>query len=388
MCAAPVSAPDEHRFPCPNCGADLRFSPGTGQLTCDHCGHSEALTQGRQKRATIPETDFRAGIEAQLPEAEVEERRVSHCPNCGADVQFDPNINAMDCPFCATPVVADTATTRHIRPKGVAPFVVPEGQARKAMSDWLGSLWFAPSGLVAYARNGRKLEGIYLPFWTFDANTSSDYTGQRGTIYYTAEQVMVRDQNGQMHSETRQVQQIRWTAVSGHVKRFFDDVLVLASRSLPAQHTDALAPWDLTLLEPYQPEYLAGFRAETYGVSLDDGMVAARSYMDRMIERDVRFDIGGDRQNVASIDTDISDVTFKHILLPVWAAAYKFRGKSYRFVVNAQTGTVSGERPWSVAKILTAVILVGALVGIGLWVAQDPQAAQLLLQSWISRFTR
>ncbi len=79
--------------------------------------------------------------------------------------------------------------------------------------------------------------------------------------------------------------------------------------------------------------------------------------MDRVIERDVKFDIGGDRQRVHGVETEIREVTFKHVLLPVWVAAYRFRGQSYRFVVNGQTGTVQGERPWSAWKIAFAVIL-------------------------------
>jgi hypothetical protein len=83
--------------------------------------------------------------------------------------------------------------------------------------------------------------------------------------------------------------------------------------------------------------------------------------MDAIIARDVRFDIGGDHQQIHEIDTDVSDVTFKHILLPVWLAAYKYRGETYRFVVNGRTGRVQGERPWSAWKIAFAV-LIGALV--------------------------
>jgi hypothetical protein len=156
------------------------------------------------------------------------------------------------------------------------------------------------------------------------------------------------------------------------VARFFDDVLVLASRSLPKRYTDALEPWDLSGLMPYQPEFLAGFRAEAYQVELEAGFTEARAKMDRQIERDVRFDIGGDRQRIHSIDTALSDVTFKHVLLPVWMAAYKYQGKSYRFVVNGQSGRVQGERPWSAWKIAVAVIL-GLLVAgvIGYFAAQS-----------------
>jgi hypothetical protein len=158
-------------------------------------------------------------------------------------------------------------------------------------------------------------------------------------------------------SETVSVPRVRWSPKSGRVSRFFDDVLVLASRTLPKRFTDALQPWDLSALEPYLPQYLAGFRAEAYQVDLDQGFVEARALMDRQIERDVKFDIGGDQQRVHRIDTAINNVTFKHILLPVWLAAYKYRGQTYRFVVNGQTGRVQGERPWSTWKIVFAIFV-------------------------------
>ncbi|WP_136634579.1 TFIIB-type zinc finger domain-containing protein [Pseudooceanicola onchidii] len=358
---------DDHRFPCPQCGADYRFAPAEGKLICDHCGHSEPLAQEGPWAGSIPELDFRAAIEARLPQAEIEETRVSQCPNCGAQVEFDADTHARDCPFCATPVVTDTGTHRHIKPRGVLPFALTEVQARDAMVTWLGRLWFAPNGLQDYARKGRKMDGIYVPYWTFDADTKSAYRGERGTVYYVTETVMRDGKPTQV-----QVQKIRWTPVSGRVARFFDDVLVLASRSLPKKYTDALEPWDLSELKPYAPEYLAGFRAEGYQVELQDGYGEARAIMDRTIDRDVRFDIGGDRQRVHGIQTDVKDVTFKHILLPVWMAAYKFRGKTYRFVVNGRTGRVQGERPYSPWKIALAVVAGVILAGVvGYFYAQN-----------------
>ena len=240
-----------------------------------------------------------------------------------------------------------------------------ERASRGALGDWLGGLWFAPNGVKQYARKGRKLQGIYVPYWTYDADTKSRYSGQRGTVYYETRTVM-RDGK----SVQQRVQKIRWRSVSGRVARFFDDVLVLASTSLPKRFTDALGPWDLSELDPYRPEYLAGFRAEGYTVELPDGYQEARAYMDRIIERDVKFDIGGDRQRVSDIDTSISDVTFKHILLPVWMAAYKYRGKTFRFVINGRTGRVQGERPYSAWKIIFAVITVAIIAaGVGYLIA-------------------
>jgi len=352
---------EEHRFPCDTCGADMRFDPAQGKLICDFCGNEETLTTPHPTLQPIRELDFRAAIDAKLPDSEIEVTRVTQCTNCGAQIEISRDVHATECPFCATPLVTDTGEHRHIKPRGVMPFAMDEGAAKKAMTDWLGNLWFAPNGLKEYARKGRRMQGIYVPFWTFDADTRSGYRGERGTVYYESRTV-VRDGKRQ----TVQVQKVRWNGVSGRVARFFDDVLVLASRSLPKTFTDGLAPWDLSALTPYAPEFLAGFRAEGYQVPLEEGFVEARAIMDRVIERDVRFDIGGDRQRVHDVQTQLSDVTFKHVLLPVWLAAYKYNGKTYRFVVNGQSGRVQGERPWSKIKVTLAVIaglIVAAAVG-------------------------
>ncbi len=362
-----VSAPardEDHRFPCDECGADMRFSPAQSKLICGHCGNEEETGDPNPWSKTIRELDLHAALSAELPEVEMEETRVSSCPNCGAQVEFSPDIHASECPFCATPVVTDTGTHRHIKPKGVLPFQLDEPAAHSAMNDWLGKLWFAPNGLQEYARNGRKLDGIYVPYWTFDAQTRSRYTGQRGTYYY----ITVRGPDG----KSKRVRKIRWRNVSGNVQRFFDDVLVLASKSLPKRYTDGLAPWGLSALEPYSPHFLAGFRAEGYQVELPDGFDEACDIMDAQIRRDIKFDIGGDQQRIASVNTQMTEETFKHVLLPVWMAAYKYKGKSYRFVVNGQSGRVQGERPWSAIKITLAVIAGLAVAGaIGYFIAMN-----------------
>lgn len=345
---------EEHRFPCDQCGSDFRYDPVAGKLICDHCGNEKDYDDADLPE--IVEMDYEAALQVGINAAEMEETRVTACPNCGAQVEFSPDIHSTECPFCATPVVTDTGTHRHIKPKGVLPFQLDERTAHKAMTDWLGRLWFAPNGLKQYARQGRKLDGIYVPYWTYDAQTRSRYRGQRGTVYYVNKTVT---RNGK--TQTVRQQRVRWSNVSGRVSRFFDDVLILGSRSLPKSYTDKLAPWKLEELEPYAPQYLAGFRAEGYTVDVEEGFDEAREVMDRQIRLDIRRDIGGDRQRISHVSTDVSDITFKHILLPVWMAAYKYRGKSYRFVVNGQTGKVQGERPWSAIKIAIAVVIGAAL---------------------------
>lgn len=379
-----MTVTQEHRWPCTQCGADLRYAPGQTELTCNHCGHVQAITAAapRVKARALGELDLDRGLADDLPAAASEDVRSTHCPGCGAVVEFQGANHATQCPFCATPVVVDTGSHRRIKPQALVPFALTEGQARSALVRWLGSLWFAPNGVLEYTRKGRAMDGIYVPFWTYDADTHSRYRGQRGEHYYVTETVTVTV-NGKSERRQQQVQKTRWYAAQGQVARRFDDVLVMASSSLPARLGNNLTPWDLARLEPYTPDYLAGFQAEGYTVSLADGNARAHGMMAAVIEDDVRRDIGGDVQRVDSVATDHSAETFKHILLPVWMAAYKYGGKSYRFLVNGQTGEVQGERPYSWWKIGFTVVLLAALA-LGAVYLNDPEALGLARPSWMN----
>ena len=373
-----MAAPAEFHFPCANCGADLRYAPGQTELVCEHCGHVQAIpaAPAHSRQRALAELDLARGLAEDLDSDAMVDIRTTSCPSCGAQVEFDGVTYARECPFCATPVVTDTGTQRHIKPQAVLPFVLTEDQARSEMTKWLGSLWFAPSALVEYARKGRALAGIYVPFWTYDADTRSAYTGQRGEHYYETRSVSVMV-NGRRETRQEQVQKTRWYSASGRVARDFDDVLVMASKSLPARLGNDLTPWDLTALQPYAPDYLAGFSAEGYTVPLADGYQMAQAQMNSVIQQDVMRDIGGDVQRIDSLNTGYSNETFKHVLLPVWMAAYKYNGKSYRFLVNGQTGEVQGERPYSIWKIAFAVLVALIVVAVLVYL-NDPQAFDAL----------
>lgn len=361
-------------WPCESCGAALTFDPKSGQLVCGHCGHVQPMPDlpVRDRHRALAEHDLDTALRGALPPSAMGEVRVSRCPGCGAELELGEQVEATTCAFCATPVVPQQVPHRAIRPQALLPFAVPERDARAAMVNWLGRLWFAPNGLQDYARKGRLLTGIYVPFWTFDAATRSRYAGQRGDAYYETQWVTV-NVNGKSERREQRVRKIRWTAVHGWVSRRFDDVLVIGSDSLPRGYTEALAPWDLSALQPHAAEYLSGFQAEAYSVPLDQGHGRAREIMAEVITGDARRAIGGDEQRIERIDTDWSEETFKHVLLPVWTAAYRYGGKSYRFVVNGQTGKVKGERPWSVWKIAVAVVLGLAVAGVLAWAGQHLQ---------------
>ena len=349
---------ETHRFPCPACGGDLRFAPGTTELACAHCGHREAIPE---VRGGIAELDLREA--ARLPPAAMETIRVARCESCGAEIEFDPDVHAKECPFCAAPIVTGTGAHRQIKPQAQLPFLVTEEEARAAMKRWLGGLWFAPNDLLRLVRAERGMQGVYGPYWTFDAETRTDYAGQRGTVHHRTRMVPVTV-GGKRTMQAQSVPEVRWSPARGRVARKFDDVLVLAATSLPKTFTDGIAPWDLMALSAYEPRYLAGFRAEGYTVPVEEAYGEAREVMNAVIADDIRRDIGGDQQRITRVETEVGRLTFKHVLLPVWTAAYRYRGKPYRFVVNGRTGAVRGERPYSAVKIAlaAAALVLAALI--------------------------
>jgi hypothetical protein len=251
-------------------------------------------------------------------------------------------------PKSADPVIA---------PKGLLPFAWTQTRALEQVKTWLASRWFAPNALKQVARP-EKLQGIYLPFWTYDAYTVSHYTGRRGEHYYVTETYTETDSQGKQVTRTRQVRHTRWYPASGTVSRWFDDVLIAATRALPRNKLDALEPWDMQQLKPYDPAFLAGFKAQRYQVSLEAGFQEAQQVMSAQIREDARQDIGGDEQVVDRVDTAYSGITFKHLLLPIWLTAYRFNQKVYQVMINARTGEVQGERPFSPWKIAALVLFI------------------------------
>jgi hypothetical protein len=233
-----------------------------------------------------------------------------------------------------------------MRPGAVLPFKIERADARGYFARWVKSRWFAPGDFKKLDRLDR-INGIYVPYWTYDSMTFTFYTGMRGDAYYVTV--------GHGKNRTRQ-RRIRWRAVSGHVNHFFDDVLICGSRSLPEKYVRALEPWDLKAAAPYDGAYLSGFQTERYQVSAVEGFQEARRIMDDEIGRMVRRDIGGDEQRITSIHTQCEGITFKLLLLPVWLAVYRYKDKPFRVMVNARSGEVRGERPWSAGKIAAAVL--------------------------------
>lgn len=171
-----------HHFLCATCGGDMRFSAQSGAMACGHCGGSATLPDDA---AAVPNIKMAVedGLDlSRLPSSAMEDVRLAHCPDCGADVEFKPGLHSTDCPFCTTPVVVDTGPSRRIKPQAVLPFQITERDARARITTWLTEQWDAPDALLSEARENDPLQGVCVPTWSFDAKVDARYAG-RATIY-------------------------------------------------------------------------------------------------------------------------------------------------------------------------------------------------------------
>jgi len=357
----------QSEFKCQQCGAKLTYSPGTSSLKCGYCDFENSIPKSEED---IKELDFHQHLLSIQDEEITEEKLFIKCTSCGAESTSEADVTAQNCLFCDSEIVTTARSKKLLKPRSLLPFKIDKKIAEQSYKDWLKSLWFAPNALKKKAKLNVAVNGVYVPHWTYDADTLSYYTGQQGTYYYVTETRTRTNSEGKPETYTTQVRKTLWYHASGTVTNDFDDVLIVASNSLPRKYTQELEPWDLNNLTPYKDDYLSGFKAESYQVDLKQGFELAKEIMDSKIRITIKRHIGGDEQRIFSVKTQHNNISFKHILLPVWLSAYRYNQKIYRFLVNARTGEVQGERPWSWVKITAAIVTVAGLIGGGIYLYQ------------------
>jgi DNA-directed RNA polymerase subunit RPC12/RpoP len=354
----------EHfQFVCKKCNFELDHEIGQHSLICQSCGEAEPI---ESKDFNIFHANPYESTVLQLLDDEPSE--VHHhvrCDTCGAGFDFPKDTHADECPYCGSNIVVPVNLQRQLSPDAVLPFDIKEEQANESFRKWIKGLWFAPNALKRLAMRKHPIQGTYIPYWGFDADTYSNYSGQRGTNYTTTVTVRI---NGK--TQTRLVTKIRWRPVSGDVSKEFDNVLIPASEHISNKLTESMTKWNLTKSQNYNPRYLSGYKSELYQVGLPRGFKKGKGIMEQMIRRLIRRDIGGDHQIINSVNTQYERVGFKLMLMPLWVSAFLYNKKTFRFIINGQTGQVKGERPYSWVKIVSLILVLASLGYIGYLMSQ------------------
>ena len=354
----------QKKFSCPSCGAEAHWSPEKKALVCPFCGtvspgQAELNSAGEK---VVVEHDLVAALRGVPDEARGwDTEKISvRCQSCQAISVFDPGRVGQRCDFCGSPALVPYEEIKQaFRPESLLPMKLSENAVRDSIRAWYGNRWFAPNRLKNAALTD-TVKGLYIPYWTFDAQVHADWTAESGYYYYETE--TYRDSNGE--TQTRQVQNIRWEPSSGTLDHFFDDELVPASRGVQPEMLRKVEPFPTKELVGYQSGFLSGWVVERYQIDLVAAAQAARGEMDSEIERMCASQVPGDTHRNLQVDTDYSGQTFKHILVPIWLLTYNYGASNFQVVMNGVTGVIAGKYPKSWIKI-TALVLVILLVILG-----------------------
>ena len=353
---------------CKHCRGETRFDAKLQRMLCLHCGQT-ATAGGRGDKIKLYDVD--KGLAGAETLGYGLSSRTAKCGECGALVHFGAKRIANRCAFCGSPQVLELKTSRQvIKPESLIPFRIDEAGATQALAGWLHSLRFRPSDLLREARVGR-LTGVYVPYWSFAAKAHSDWTAEAGYHYYETETYTETNAQGETETKTREVQRTRWEPASGSREDKEEDLLVCASAGAREQLLPLAESFETKLLVPYAPEYLVGWVAEEYSVELATAWLQAKDSIESSQHVRCSRDVPGHEQRRLSVTTVIKAPQFRHVLLPIWVSAYRYRGKIYRFLINGQTGRLSAEAPpYSVLKLsllAAAVFIVIMALSVLVW---------------------
>lgn len=391
---------------CQGCNGPLVFDPATQKLVCEFCGNEYDIPQELDEEekaaqnqtgqanataqtnadgtpgATATSRRIRRNRHGERPLAEAErsscdwgvKKKMVKCQVCGAQTIYDASQTASTCPYCdSNQMMEADQQDDTMAPTGICVFRIDRSQALQQFRVWVNGLWFAPNKLKQVAQ-ADTINGIYMPHWTFDTEASAKYKGEYG--------IDKKDKEGKTHTE--------WHACSGMVSEFIDDHLEPACSKQTNYLMNRLQPFNTNDYEDYKPEYMAGYIAERYTVTVHDSWKLAQKtlerHMDELAKKDIKRHHSSDHQRTTSVKCQFDDVQFKYLFLPIWLSSYKYNGKVYQFMVNGQTGKVEGDRPYSAWKIIFAILVAFLIVYLIVNLGGDKQAGVGLLldefQAW------
>jgi len=270
------------------------------------------------------------------------------CQGCGASMSYDASAQTLRCPFCGSEKLEAQRDAKVLRPSRVVPFAIDEATALNRLRHWLGSSFWRPADL-ARAAVVLKLRCVYVPYWVFSAKTFT---------YWTADT-----------SEAPVYTRSGWYPVSGEHHGEYDGVLVGASGVLTHSETVALAPFDLRSAVPPEQVDLENIVYEQFRVQRKYARPLAHQGLESLESIACRGYVAGNCRNL-KVNVRVEGLAAEPVLLPIWVMAYQYRDKTFRFLVNGQTGRSTGTAPFSWQKALgVAAIVIVVVLLIVLFVA-------------------
>lgn len=330
-----------HHF-CPECGSEMEYQGGIKKFSCKSCRYERPLQKNSNQvvdRPLASNVNFRKFTKGMGSTFDLEEVKCAKCSSCLAVPQGE---TLEVCPFCEGTELASSGRNKQVlEPKNIIPFTIPQERARKILKRHIRkrNFLFLPNSLLRTTRKDR-LRGIFIPVFLIDAFTRSTWAGQAG-------RKVTQNKNTK----------IVWETSNGYWEHTFDRSLVEASKGIQMNHFQAIQPYDVFKLVPYDPLYLRDWYTEIYQKNEIDAVKSMDKRIENETKRQSDMRRRGDNFKDFKYARENMLLTFKHVLVPVWIATYQYRGKNFQLMINGQKGYVSGDKPLSMRKIRIAIAI-------------------------------
>ena len=328
---------------CPNCGGTLTYNAKARQMYCSLCGKFKEISYGTHKDLEVKGIPYNAIFNSNCA-IPGDKCKILSCDNCGAELIYDSLQVSGTCPFCGSTNITPAAGTGSImRPNGIIPFSFDEDKARMYFREHLKKKHFIPNKVKHCKLD--NLFPLYLPFFGFEANTSSSYLIDIG--YY--------DSEGNIYYKT----------CKGSFEKHYSEIPISASSKVYNGQVDKLRLSSLLSARPFNPDYMAGYYAERNSTSLKHGFEVAQDYitreLNRLIPEAALRKFGGDKYQNLKYKTAYTDVTYKYILAPVYLASFTYKGNKYDVAINGSTGKVACDPPSTLKFFISLMIILGLI---------------------------
>ena len=325
---------------CSNCGGTMRYDVASYGCVCDFCGFVKRLHRPEEQVAS-GEFDFQAAVNAAPSDWGIARRLVT-CNSCGAVMLYDSDQMSGMCPFCGSAIVlTEGYADCGIKPSAIIPFTITKEEVEEKFYKWNKFAIWSPEKF----RKGKflgNLMGVYIPYWTFDADAVTTYSGEYGYTHESGENTYTN-----------------WYPRSGIVESHINDYCVCASRRFCADKLlNSVVSFKLSDLIPYTPDALAGFAAEKYTIGMDEAWYSSRvGALRNTCEYETRKHESADACRRVQMSTEYSNIRYRYILIPVWLSACQYNGKVYNVVASGHNGKGNCNRPFSVLKLILFILI-------------------------------
>lgn len=375
-------------YKCPACTGPLHFVGESGKLECDYCGSTydvaeiEALYAGQE-----------AGAKAAFQEAEAKEKngepgeepawdtsalqgdwgadgegmKAYNCPSCGAELICDATTAATSCPYCGNNTIVPGQFGGTMKPDYVIPFKLDKKAAVAALKKHYSKKFFLPRAFSS-GNHLEEVQGIYAPFWLFDAGAEADcrFHATRSHTHTDGDyRVTVTE-----HFDVRR---------SGTME--FERIPVDGSKKMPDDYMDSIEPFDYAGLKSFSTAYLPGYLADKYDVTAQESMERADRRCHNSAFDQMRRDISGyEVVNQVGGNVRLHRGKVHYVLMPVWTLRTRWKNQDYLFMMNGQTGKMVGDLPVSNGKVTAFFsVLAVTLSGLMLWSGLGQTIARIFL---------